>query len=163
MNMNPKIVTGIAIALALVIICGWYWLFMTPRALAPAGDAAMAPAPEQSVNGAAMSEDAFAATLAGDWRSKDDAKFTRQFTADGTVTDRYEGMDDATTMGEWEIVSDPSREPILLPVVKDAKIMRIQFPEEALYFAVTGATATDLSLVYLNGAGNGNLEFTRVR
>lgn len=162
MNMNPKVITGIAIALALIIIGGWYWLFMTPRALAPTDNVATS-TPDQSINGAAMDTDSFAASLAGDWRSRDDAKFTREFTAGGRVTDRYEGITDATIVGEWSLVTDPAKESVSLPNVTDAKIMKIQFPEEVLYFAVNGITATDLSMIYLNGAGNGNLEFSRVR
>ncbi len=156
--MNTKVITGIAVVIALLIVGWWYWTYMTPSA--PADETATT-TPDGSVNEVAETPDAFAARLAGDWRSKDDAKFTRQFSANGSVTDRYAGNDDATVMGEWMLVADPAKEQVQLPVVKDAKVVKLQFPEEVLYFAVTGLTATDLSMVYLTG--NGTLEFSRVR
>ncbi|KND47447.1 MAG: hypothetical protein AB199_03390 [Parcubacteria bacterium C7867-004] len=158
--MNTKIITGIAVVIALLVVGWWYWTYLAPRALAPTQEMATT-TEEGSVNEVANTTDAFKAKLAGDWRSKDDAKFTRQFSADGTVVDRYQGNDDATVTGEWSIVADPSKEAIPLPVVKDAKIVKIEFPEEALYFAVNGLTETDLSMIYLTG--NGTLEFSRVR
>jgi len=98
--------------------------------------------------------------LTGVWQSTQDTRFVREFRSDGTVTDRYEGMDDATSTGSWNFVEDPSKEQDELPAVHNAKILKIQFPEEVLYFALINLTDTGLTLSYL-GRGN-TLEFTRV-
>ena len=156
--MNTKVVTGIVVVLALVVLGWWYWAYMTPSAMTPAGEA---PAPEESVNGAAMSDADAGTALAGVWQSAEDARFTREFRADGTVIDRYEGTDGATISGTWSFVADPASEQAELPVVKDAKVVKVQFPEEVMYFAVTEISATSLSMAYLSG--NGSLEFSRVQ
>jgi hypothetical protein len=155
--MNTKVVTGIVVVLALVVVGWWYLSMMAPTALAPQETDMN---PEESVNGVAESDEATRAKLVGSWKSTEDAKFVRVFSANGTVTDTYEGNPDATVIGEWSFVLDPASEQPTLPVVKDGKVLKIQFPEEALYFAVTGVSDTNLSMTYLSG--NGVLEFTRM-
>lgn len=152
--MNKNVITGIVVVLALLVLGWWYWSQMMPSALAPTDSA-----PLESVNGSAMQEEETETKLSGTWQSKEDTKFTREFRSDGTVTDRYEGMTDAMVTGTWSFV-DPALEPVALPVVKDARVLKIEFPEEALYFALTGVSETDLTLLYLSG--NGTLEFTKI-
>ncbi len=153
--MNTKVVTGIVVVLALLVVGWWYWAVMAPAALAPTENN-----PEESVNGVAISEENASTMIVGTWRSTEDANFVRSFSSDGTVTDSYEGIADATVTGQWSFVTDLSQEPASLPVVKDARVLKIEFPEEALYFAITGLSETDLSMIYLSG--NGVLQFTRV-
>lgn len=147
--MNNNVVTGIVIVLAVIVIGWWFW-----------SRPAVAPAPTETVPTPAMSNEAVSAGMTGTWKSSDDAKFTRTFAADGTVIDRYEGEESATLSGQWSVV-DPTQESVSLPVVKDAKVIKIQFPEEALYFAVTSVSETELVMTYLSG--NGVLRFTRVQ
>ena len=156
MNMDRNVVIGIVIVLALVVAGGAYY-FLMPR---PADVGEDVPAPG-SVNDVARPDQEVAASLDGTWKSKEDARFVRTFKADGTVTDRYEGDDSATVSGTWSFVMDPTKEQAELPVVKDAKVLKLQFPEEVMYFALTQLTETDLSMIYLSG--NGSLEFTRVK
>lgn len=151
--MNKTLVVGIVVVLAVAVV-GWWYYAMMPKT----GDSVVLP-PEESVNGVATPNEDVAASIAGTWESTEDTRFTRSFTANGTVTDRYAGMDEATISGTWSFVADPSKEQAELPVVKDAKILKIQFPEEVLYFALQDLTATDLRLLYLTG--NGTLEFKR--
>lgn len=154
--MNRNIVIGIVVVIALAVLGWWYWAMMRP-----AGDTDMMPfAPEESVNGVARPDTEIAVELAGTWESTQDSRFIREFRADGTVIDRYEGDESATTQGSWNFVADPASERAELPVVKDAKILKIQFSEEVLYFALTGLSSTELSMIYLQG--NGTLEFRRV-
>lgn len=154
--MVSIVVAVLAIAAALG---WWYWSSMQPDAEMPTGTATET-APEESVNGIAADSSVTANKLVGNWESKDDAKFTREFTAQGTVTDRYDGSLESTISGKWSFVADPSKEQAELPVVKDAKVIKIQFPEEVLYFALTDLTETDLAMIYLTG--NGTLRFTRI-
>src|SRR3989344_670586 len=49
--------------------------------------------------------------MSGKWESKEDAKFVREFRADGTVVDTYEGNASATMTGTWEVV-DPIKEDV---------------------------------------------------
>ena len=99
-------------------------------------------------------------SLSGTWRSTQDGKFVRTFGADGVVTDTYEGIEEATSMGTWSFVEDPSEEQEELPPVEDKKVIKIEFPEEVLYFALLELTETNLELSYL-GRGN-TLSFTRI-
>lgn len=147
--MNNNVVTGIVIVLAIAVIGWWFW-----------SRPAAAPAPTESIPAPALIDESMSAGMTGTWKSSDDAKFTRTFAADGTVTDRYEGEDSATISGEWSVI-DPTKESVSLPVVKDGKVIKIQFPEEALYFAVTSVSETELVMTYLSG--NGVLRFVRVQ
>ncbi|MBU1755342.1 hypothetical protein KKH81_03630 [Patescibacteria group bacterium] len=97
-------------------------------------------------------------TLVGSWRSEQDAKFTRTFTASGSVTDSYEGIESATITGTWEIITADELPPIGLPQV-DGTIVAIQFPEEALYYS---ATLSDDTLLMTYLSGNGVLMFKRI-
>jgi len=153
--MNRNVLVGIVVVLALGIVGWWYWAMMMPVQDVPAQVS------DESVNEVAATDEETSRELAGTWRSKEDARFVRVFRADGTITDLYEGDDSATIMGTWNFVDDPSKEQAELPVVKDAKVIKVQFPEEVMYFALTTLTSTDLSMIYLSG--NGSLEFTRVQ
>lgn len=137
----------------LLVIAGiWYYMTMKPAPTSSEqipeeqGAAEVAPAPED--------------TVTGSWRSTTDPNFTREFSADGKVTDRYEGDESATVTGTWEIILSASLPQIGLPQV-EGTILRVQFPEEALYFLVNSDTDADtLSLTYLTG--NGVLTFERI-
>ncbi|HEY0979745.1 MAG TPA: hypothetical protein VGE23_02810 [Candidatus Paceibacterota bacterium] len=152
--MDRNIVIGIVVAIALAVLGWWYWAMMMPENAVPlipeAGTEAEQP------EAVAVSE----AALAGTWKSTQDARFVRVFGADGTVIDRYEGDDSATVTGSWSIVADPAREQPDLPAIENATVIKVQFPEEVMYFAVTELSATNLSMIYLSG--NGVLTFTRV-
>jgi hypothetical protein len=92
-------------------------------------------------------------SLVGLWESTDDEKFTREFEADGTSTDRYEGDELATFVGEWVTFNDPSSEPVEIPVIEGATYLRILSGEETLYFTVSEITEDSLQLIYLDRGG----------
>ena len=100
----------------------------------------------------------------GTWKSKEDAKFTREFNADGTVTDRYEGDASATMTGTYMFVDAGVETDLSVPAsyLAGTKVIKTTWPDGTiLYFAVQSVTATDLALVNLSGRGN-ILSFTKV-
>lgn len=104
--------------------------------------------------------------MIGVWQSSDDSKFTREFKADGTVVDRYEGDDLATAMGTWMIV-DPTKEPsdaLGAPSenLTGMTVVKLTFSDgQILYFGVDSVTESSLKLIYI-GRGN-TLSFTKVQ
>lgn len=148
---------GIIALLALILVSGWYWWSSARpgNLLDESVDAAAEPG-DPAIN----ADENTAAALPGTWQSTEDARFIRIFDANGTVTDRYEGDDDVTTSGTWNFVADPSKEQAELPVVEGMQVIKLQFPEEVMYFAVADLSATTLTMIYVSG--NGALEFRRI-
>ncbi len=157
--MNGKTLLGAVVILA--IAGGAYWFYTDSQKDGTARQQGTAvtdttPAPQQ----AKMSAEA--GRVVGKWKSADDAKFTREFREDGTVTDSYEGDASATSNGRWSQVVDVAAEPIELPAVGGATLLKLVFGNETYYFAVSAdTTAEKLVLIHLSGRGN-VLTFTRI-
>lgn len=101
----------------------------------------------------------------GTWKSKEDARFTREFFADGTVTDRYEGDASATMTGTYMEVDTAVEAGLPVPAANLAgmKVIKTTWPNgEIMYFGVQSLAASDLSLINLSGRGN-ILSFTKVQ
>jgi hypothetical protein len=150
MNTRALILAIIVIVLAAIA----YFFLMQKTAVSQ--DAAVTAAPTAS------STDQ---RLAGTWKSTDDAKYTREFSADGSVVDRYEGDDSATETGTY-VQIDPSTDaglPVPAAALAGQSVIRIDFPKEgAMYFSINTLTDTSLAMTYLSGRGN-VLSFTRVQ
>lgn len=100
--------------------------------------------------------------LVGVWRSTQDTKYTREFKAEGTVIDKYEGNTSATQSGVWSQVIDIKTLPTPLPTVGNATFMSVVFGQETFYYTV-GATSTADHLVLIPLSGKNILDFTRVK
>ncbi|MBI5644883.1 hypothetical protein HY970_02185 [Candidatus Kaiserbacteria bacterium] len=100
--------------------------------------------------------------LIGTWRSAEDSKFTREFKADGTSIDRYEGEKSATQIGSWEAFTSTNPDPgISEKLVSGITYIKIEGQYEVLFFSVVKINDAELELNYLD-RGN-TLRFTRVR
>jgi hypothetical protein len=100
--------------------------------------------------------------MAGSWKSKEDAKFTREFRADGTFSDRYEGDASATASGSWKVV-DPTKVDVGVPAAALAgvTVVEMNFEDGPMYFGI--ANVSDVELAMVNYSGRGNiLVFTKV-
>lgn len=101
-------------------------------------------------------------TIVGIWKSTDDAKFTREFHADGSFVDKYANDSSTTAEGQWKVFVGPGNgEPASLPLKVGVTYVKLSFPEEAAFFSLTKLTSDSLELVYLDRGGT--LSFTKVR
>ncbi|HEY4524861.1 MAG TPA: hypothetical protein VJL39_00680 [Candidatus Paceibacterota bacterium] len=93
--------------------------------------------------------------MSGKWGSKEDAKFVREFRADGTFTDTYEGDASATMSGTWAVV-DPTKENVGIPAasLSGITVVRMNFADGPMYFGVNALSETDLTLTNYSGRGN---------
>ncbi|MEK7080062.1 MAG: hypothetical protein AAB901_02120 [Patescibacteria group bacterium] len=158
--MNSKILVGIAVVCALGL-ASYLWYSGQPKKDAVIENATSTPSTAKPQKGASVNPAALKADVTGTWQSTDDPKFTREFRANGTVVDRYEGNKDATTEGSWKVVTDSRTLPASIPNAKDLTIIQVGFPEEVLLFTVVGVSSTELELSYV-GRGN-TLHFTRIK
>jgi hypothetical protein len=90
------------------------------------------------------------AKLVGEWKSVSDPSFTRVFGSDGKFHDTYNG-DPAGAPGTWQLATDGSEE------------LWLDSEGDRMRFRVVAVTDASLDLVYIGGAGGGNLSFAKVR
>lgn len=170
--MNNKALIAVV---ALVLIGGGYWFYVnsqrtgTDNTRLPQGSMAqdsntVSDTSTIQAGGEAMSQDN--PTMHGTWKSREDAKFTREFSADGMVTDRYQGDASATMTGTYMIV-DPLKEPegalgnVPVASLAGMTILRTTWPNgDIMYFGVLVLTNTELQLSNISGRGN-TLAFTK--
>lgn len=154
--MNAR---NISVGIIVIILAALIYFFLGTPAEAPvAVTEGGAPMGKQ-----VASADNANGPIPGTWKSDEDPKFTREFTASGTITDRYEGDTSATITGSWTVV-DPTTEATGLPVeaVTGMTIIKVTYPDsEVMYFGISSITETTLSLINLSGRGN-ILMFTKV-
>jgi len=162
--MSNKVLIGIVV---LLLAGGAYWLYTDSQKQNEASKLAQS-LTAQDTNSMQVGGEVAPGNdpaMNGTWKSKEDAKFTREFNADGTVTDRYEGDASATMTGTYLFVDASVETDIPVPAVNlsGTKVIKTTWPDGTiLYFAVQSVTATDLALINLSGRGN-ILSFTRVQ
>ncbi|OGG57722.1 hypothetical protein A2765_06540 [Candidatus Kaiserbacteria bacterium RIFCSPHIGHO2_01_FULL_56_24] len=163
--MNNK---GILIGIIVLLILGTgYWFYSDSQKQGEANKLAQAGS-AQDTNSMQVGGEVAPGNdpaMNGTWKSKEDAKFTREFNADGTVTDRYEGDASATMTGTYMLVDASLETDIPVPAanLSGMKVIKTTWPDGTiLYFGVQSLTATDLALINLSGRGN-ILTFTKVQ
>lgn len=97
--------------------------------------------------------------IIGRWKSLDDAKFTREFKADGTLVDSYEGGDDLG--GTWTVFSDQSPEDVAFPIESLTAYVQMAADGDLFNFKVIKLTPEELELIYMDRGGV--LRFQRVQ
>jgi hypothetical protein len=144
----------LVIIIALAVAGGGYWFYTDSKK-----EGAKTPDMQQPT--AKMAPEAGRAV--GKWQSADDAKFTREFREDGTMTDMYEGNADATMTGSWSQVVDVTAEPFEFPAVGGATFLKIVLGGDTMYASISADTTAD-KLVLINLSGRGNiLTFNRMQ
>lgn len=146
------------IIVLLVVVVGVYFFgpLVDKKAEAPVGDTLVTDE-ENSRNLISASKTA----LIGLWRSKDDARFTREFRADGSAEDKYDnGGSFDRTMLSWSVFSEkyPDSE-FNYPYEDGAAYLRMDNGEYNLFFKIIKITPEELELTYMDRGGM--LIFTR--
>ncbi len=97
--------------------------------------------------------------LVGKWRSVDDPRFMREFMANGTVVDSYEGYPEATISGTWFVYTDATA-PDNLMFEAQGTYVQIIADGQAYNFGVAGIDEATLDLIYMELGGV--LSFSKV-
>lgn len=99
--------------------------------------------------------------IIGSWRSDDDAAFTRDIRNDGTVVDRYEGVEDSE--GLWMVFTKEIPDTAFTGIIEEGAVyLSLAMSEdEKLYFKIVKADGESLELIYLDRGGA--LSFHRVQ
>ena len=146
--MNKNIGWIVAVVVALAAITFYFWPQLSQ---APAGQQTATTTPTST----GQSD---TAQMAGTWRSTTDAKFTREFRADGVIYDRYEGDATAGVGGTWGVVLDPSREPMLAVLsasLAGKTVIKAVWEDgaETTFFTVDSVSNTSMTTTDLSGRG----------
>ncbi|MDB5238633.1 MAG: hypothetical protein JWM46_903 [Candidatus Kaiserbacteria bacterium] len=162
--MNTKTISAIIVVIVLIALA--YFFLGVKRTVPETATTGTSTEATTTIKGK-MTASALAGArdpkMAGTWQATDDAKATRTFSMDGTVTDRYAGDASATDTGTWEVV-DPTKEVIGVPAesVAGMTVLRMNFEHSgAFFYTVLSLTDNGLELSYL-GRGN-TLSYTKVK
>lgn len=134
------------IIFVLVVAAGiWYYMTMKPEMQQPVDVS------ETAGEAPLVTE----ADFVGIWAMDNGTTYTtREFRADGTIEDRFDGnrdgMIDGSVTGTWEIMTPADLDAVTLPVMDAVgTVVRVQFPEEAFYMLVSAREdGSALSFIY---------------
>lgn len=149
--------TTFIVVLLIVAVVGWVFYIAS---VAPKVTAKKQEVPQVSTIPLDDSS-AVSAGIIGVWQSMDDAKFVREFKADGTASDSYDTK--APTSDTWTVFTAAT--PLTVPFPLEAGAVYVQLTsvgdtKETLNFKVSKLTSTELELIYMDRGGA--LRFTRV-
>ncbi len=150
---------AITIGIAVIVLAGLAYYVGTSRTAEPTAETATTTS-QQTVQDPKVAETSSA--VAGEWKSTDDAKYTRTFRADGTVTDTYEGDASATTNGTWTVFTSATELPVgvSFPLDTGTSYIQVAMNGEVFNYRVSSVTASELELIYMDRGGV--LRFSKV-
>ena len=107
--------------------------------------------------------DAVRHALVGTWQNTDDTRFTREFAADGTATDRYADDPRSAAKGTWFVFNGnaPPPEAKAYKMIPEATYLEIRQNGDLLLYGLANLSAQSLEMVYLE-RGN-RLSFARLK
>jgi len=146
--MKPNIIIGIGVIAALILGVYLWSIGLPGTSLPTTSDTTVhEEKPLESTTG--VTATTLEEQMVGKWRSMDNTMLVREFTASGVVTDRYQTDDDRNTTGSWDIVTNGEGLPGAIENADGKIILRIEFPEEALFYSITKLTNRELELAYV--------------
>lgn len=101
-------------------------------------------------------------SIVGQWKSNEDAKFTREFKSNGTISDSYEGK--IVSTGKWQVFTSVKPLKVSFPIEANAVYVQMTASgsqAETLNFRVNKLTPETLELMYMD-RGSVNT-FTRIK
>jgi hypothetical protein len=101
--------------------------------------------------------------LVGVWQSIDDTRFSREFRADGTAVERYEGDPDGSQSGAWLLFTGSAPPPELdghRAFVAKGVYLEIRENDDTMLFGITAVDRSALQMINLD-RGN-TLSFNRI-
>jgi hypothetical protein len=91
--------------------------------------------------------------LVGNWQSNEDSKFSREFKADGTLIDAYEGSP-APQKGTWSLSTKEAPDSAYQGTYEQGPVyLKISVGQDVLFFKITAVTPDALELIYLDHGG----------
>ncbi len=155
--MNGKIGWAVAVVVAVAATAFYFWPQLS-----------QAPVVQQTINTAPVNsaQTIDRSMMTGTWQSNTDAKFTREFRADGVIYDRYQGDATAGVGGSWGVVLDVSKEAgITIPAASllGKTVIKAIWEDgaEITYFSVDALSAASMTITDLSGRG-GVTVFTKI-
>ena len=154
-----------------VIVLGGGWYIYSQGSAVPSSDVANSgestqAASNNDVQPAGSKPDAtlvLSENLQGKWQANDDAKFVREFKADGTVVDWYDN--ETKTSGTYQIFTQLKPITVSFPLEVNAAYVQIReagSQSETLNFKIgLSADASTLTLTYMDRGGA--TTYTRVK
>jgi hypothetical protein len=155
----------LAIILAVLLVGGTAYYFITPAPTRDSAeenaqeDARVIPGSEADMNnvsdtgGTELTQN----DVAGTWRSTTDAKFTREISTDGIITDRYEGDASAGMSGGWSAVDLMTETVPGIPAASltGKTVIKVVWADgtDITYFTIDSVTDTTLVTTDLSGRG----------
>jgi len=86
--------------------------------------------------------------IIGKWQSINDAKFVREFKADGVVIDNYGS--EFTLTDKWKVFTKNSGLETSFPLEDDTAYLEFSNGQESMYFKITKVTPEELELIYMD-------------
>ncbi len=151
--------TIIAWIIFIIVVAAGIWYYMN---MMPARQTADTPGETPNEEAVATEDD-----FVGIWAMDNGATYTtREFRADGTIEDRFDGnrdgMIDNSVSGTWEIMTAADLDAVTLPVMNAlGTVVRVEFPEEAFYMLVSAREDGD-ALNFTYYGQNDTYVYTRI-